>query len=172
MSPFQRTSEAPPPREPATLTPWSAAARLAPPARADRARVLPEDRDFLAMHAAYRASGGLARGDDLARLFEDRRCGDFVSLARLIATGEIFSFDWHRSFWVPMFQFELRDLSIKPAPRQVLAELARAFDGWALAIWFARPNSCLNAHRPVDLLDSNLPAVLGAARTDRFVALG
>ena len=172
MSPFQTTSEAPSPREPAMLTPWNAAARLAPTARADRARVLPEDRDFLAMHAAYRASGGLARGDDLARLFEDRRCGDFISLAGLITAGEIFSFDWHRSFWVPMFQFELRDLSIKPGPRQVLAELARAFDGWSLAIWFARPNSCLNGHRPVDLLDSDLPAVLDAARTDRFVALG
>jgi len=172
MSPFHRTSELPAPRERATGSLWGRSARLATPACRERADVLPKDRDFVAMHAAYRGSGGMARGDDLARLLEDRQRGDFVSLARLIVAGEIFSFEWHHSFWVPMFQFELRDLSTKAAAHQVLAELARAFDGWALALWFTQPNSCLDGQRPVDLLDSNLPAVLGAARTARFIAVG
>lgn len=133
---------------------------------------VPSDRDFLAMRAAYLATGGTARGDDLARLLEDRRRGDGVSLARLIVAGEVFGFEWHRLFWVPMFQFELRDLSLKPGPRQVLAELASEFDGWTLAIWFSEANCWLNERRPVDVLDSNLAAVLGAARTDRFIAAG
>jgi len=133
---------------------------------------LPSDRDFFAMRGAYRASGGTARGDDLARLLEDHRRGDRVSLARLVVSGEIFGFEWRRLFWVPMFQFEPRDLSLKRGPRQVLAELASEFDGWTLAIWFSQPNCWLNERRPVDVLDSNLPAVLGAARADRFIAAG
>ncbi|HEX7441459.1 MAG TPA: hypothetical protein VF319_15325 [Caldimonas sp.] len=124
------------------------------------------------MCVGYRATGGTARGDDLARLLEDHPRGSFVSLARLIASGEVFGFERQHTFWVPMFQFELRDLSIKEGLRQVLAELVTVFDGWALALWFVRPNSSLKDGRPVDLLDSNLAAVLDAARTDRFVAAG
>lgn len=132
----------------------------------------PSDRDFAAMRAAYRATGGIARGDDLARLLEDRRCGDGASLARLITCNAVFGFEWRRDFWIPMFQFELRDLSLKSAPRQVLAELCAEFDGWTLATWFAQPNCWLNDLRPVDVLDSDLPAVLEAARADRFIAAG
>lgn len=133
---------------------------------------LPSDRQFVAVRAAYRATGGTARGLDLARLLAYRRLGDFASLARLIVSGEIFSFEWHDTFWVPMFQFELRDLSIKQGPRQVRAELASELDGWTLAVWFVQPSSWLNGRRPVDLLESNLPAVLDAARGDRFIATG
>lgn len=133
---------------------------------------VPSDRDFIAMRTAYRASGGIACGDDLARLLEDHQRGDFISLAKLIVAGDVFGFDRHHTFWVPMFQFELHDLSVKPASRQVLAELGSAFDGWSLATWFVRANCWLNGQRPVDLLDSNRPSVLEAARVDRFIAVG
>lgn len=133
---------------------------------------VPSDRDFVAMRAGYRATGGVARGDDLARLLEDMQRGDVSTLARLIASGEVFGFDWHGNFWVPMFQFELRDLSVKPSVRQVQRELAEAFDGWTIAVWFAQRNAWLGEERPVDLLDSQLSAVLHAARADRFMATG
>lgn len=132
---------------------------------------LPNDRGFAAMRAAFRATGGLARADDLARLLDDRR-GVFPGLATLIDSGDGSGFEWRDVLWVPMFQFELRDLSIKQRSRQVLAELPVSYDGWVIAAWFVRPNSWLNERRPVDLLDSNLPALLDAARADRFVALG
>lgn len=135
-------------------------------------RRVPSDRDFVAMRTGYRATGGIARGDDLARLLEDTQSGDLTSLARLIATGEVFGFEWHGSFWVPMFQFELRDLSAKPSVRQVQRELAQVFDGWTIAVWFAQRNSWLDEQRPVDLLDTQFPAVLRAARADRFIATG
>ena len=133
---------------------------------------LPTSRGFRTVLSAYHASGGVARGDNLGRLLDDWQCGDFVSLARLIASGEIFSFRWHGENWVPMFQFDLRDLSCRPGPRQVSAELKSVFDDWTLAVWFVQPNSWLHAQRPLDLLDSNLPAVLQAARADRFIAAG
>ena len=73
----------------------------------------PNSRGFVNMLSDYHASGGLTRGDTLGRLLDDWRCGDFISLARLIASHEIFGFRWHGESWVPMFQFE-RDLSVKP----------------------------------------------------------
>lgn len=132
----------------------------------------PGEPDFRALCSAFRNSGGMLRGDDLARLLEDHRCGDFVSLARFITRHEIFSFEWRDTVWVPMFQFNLRNLSIRPGPQRVLAELGGALDGWALAFWFSRPNAWLRGGRPVDLLDADLGHVLRAARADRFTAKG
>lgn len=133
---------------------------------------LPSDRDFIAMLAAYRATGGIARTDDLARMLNEQRRAGLDGLAGLIASGTVFGFEWRRAFWLPMFQFEPHDLTLKPAPRQVVAELTDEFDGWALAVWFAHQNSWLQGRRPVDLLDSQLTQVLEAARADRFIAAG
>lgn len=130
----------------------------------------PTDGDFIALGVAYRGSGGLARGDDLARLLEERRCGDYSSLARLIVGGLVFSFRWHEDFWVPLFQFDKRDLSVRAVLRPVLAELATVFDGWAVGDWFVRPNARLLGERPIELLDANLAAVREAARGDRLDA--
>ena len=130
------------------------------------------EHDFNVLRHAFRPSGGIARGDDLSRLLEDHRCGDFISLARFIAQHEIFAFQWRDSFWIPMFQFDLQDLSIRTGPRRVLAELESVFDGWALAVWFAQGNSWLHGHRPVDLIETDLDSVLQAACADRFIANG
>lgn len=127
---------------------------------------------FAALLAAYRRTGGTACGGDVARLLDDHRLGEFDSLARLIASNEVFGFEWLSTLWIPMFQFELRDLSIKPGAQLVMAELGASFDGWARAAWFALPNSWLNDWRPVDLMDTDLNEVLGVARIDRFIAVG
>lgn len=132
----------------------------------------PIDCEFAMLQAAYRSTGGIAHGDDLARLLADHPCGDFVSLARLIISGEIFGFERHETFWVPMFQFDLRDLSIRGVLQKVFDSLPAKIDGWILAVWFAQRNHGLNHSRPVDLLDSNLPAVMEAARADFIVAAG
>jgi hypothetical protein len=128
--------------------------------------------EFDALRLSYRASGGLVCGDELARALEDRGSGGFVSLAKLIVCAEVFGFEWRHGFWVPMFQFSPEELTIKPATKAVLAELGSAFDDWDLATWFVRPNSWLGERRPLDLLQSELPSVLQAARADRFAATG
>ena len=138
----------------------------------DRLGPEPSARGHNAMLAAFQRSGGMARGDDLGRLLDYLNRGDFVSLARSIASGAVFGFAWREVFWIPMFQFELRDLSINTAPQAVVAELAGSYTGWSLASWFSEPNSWLQDSRPVDLLKTDLPAVLGAARADRFVVNG
>lgn len=130
----------------------------------------PTSRGFTALLAAYRASGGTARGDDVARLLEDHGLGDFIGLARLIASNEVFGFEWRSTLWIPMFQFDLHDLSVKSSAQLVLEELGAGFDGWARAAWFARPNNWLQRRKPVDLMGSSLEDVLSAARADLFVA--
>ena len=142
------------------------------PAHDESIHELPSSRGFAALLATFRATGGTAKGDDLACLLEGRDTGNFVALARLIAAGNVFGFEWRSTLWIPMFQFELRDLSVKPAVGAVLAELGAAFDGWARAAWFAQPNCWLHDRAPVDMLDTELAEVLGAARTDRFIAVG
>jgi hypothetical protein len=132
----------------------------------------PNSHGFVTMLSDYHASGGLARADNLGRLLDDWQCGGFVSLAKLIAAGDIFSFRWQGESWVPMFQFELRDLSVKPGPRLVLAELKPVLDDWGLAVWFIQPNPRLKTRRPLDLLDSDTEGVLVAARAERSIAGG
>ena len=138
--------------------------------------VRPEEPDryqpFFAVQEALRGKGGLARADDLARLLEDCRHVDFIGLAKLMVSGAIFSVEWGGTQWIPMFQFNLADLTVKPAARSVLTELNTTFDGWALAEWFTQPNDWLAGRLPVDMIDSDLPVVLDAARADRFIANG
>lgn len=133
---------------------------------------LPSSQGFAALLAAYRASGGTARGNDVARLLQEYQIGTFVSLAKLIAADEVFTFEWRSTLWIPMFQFEPGNLSTKRAAQLVLAELGSMFNGWERATWFARPNSWLNSRRPVDLIDTELAEVSAAARADRFIAVG
>lgn len=127
----------------------------------------PTDAGLAAMRAAYRASGGVACGDDLARLADLYANVDVTLLARRVVAGRVFGFHWRQSFWIPMFQFDLRDLSIRTAPRRVVDVLAPAWDGWTMASWFARANARLNERRPVDLLDVDLEAVVAAATRDQ-----
>ena len=133
---------------------------------------LPTRQGFTALLMAFRATGGTARGNDVARLLSDHGVGDYIGVARLIANGDVFGFEWRHELWIPMFQFELTTLSVKPETRQVLAELGSAYNGWSCAAWFARSNSYLNLQTPVDLLETRLADVLKAARADRFLAVG
>ena len=128
--------------------------------------------DFEALRAAYRATGGLADGDDFARLLEDRQCGDCVSLARLIASRAVFGFPWHGRFWIPMCQFDRRDLSVRTSTRRIVEELMPPYDGWEMAAWFVQPNAWLNGSSPLDGIDSDAGQVLKAASVERFVATG
>ena len=128
--------------------------------------------DGLAMFAALRATGGMARGDDLARLLSYLDPGDAASLSKLVAAGQVFGFEWRGTYWVPTFQFELGDLSVRRGLSGVLNELHAVFDGRELATWFCQPNAALAERLPVDVLDTDMAAVVGAARLDRFVVAG
>ena len=142
------------------------------PGVANRISSVPTSAGFAALLSAFRATGGVVRGNELAMMLEDLKMGDLASLGRAMAEREICSFQWRSAFWIPMFQFDLDNLSFKPGPRRILQELSGVLDEWMLTAWFAQPNSWLSGCKPVDLLASNWPAVHEAARADRCVAAG
>jgi hypothetical protein len=138
----------------------------------DAVDLAPGDAGFIALCAAYRGSGGIARGTDLAHWMAGRGEGDSRALAALIVGRQAFSFDWHGTFWVPMFQFSPQQPAWGMGARQVLAELAPLLEGWQLAVWFVRANTWLAGQRPLDLLADQRERVLAAARADRCVING
>lgn len=153
-----------------TMTVMDRAARslgreLPPPSMLQR-----RDRDFIGLLSAYSEHAGLARGAFLSHVWPQRAGGDGSSLKSLIVSSQVFSFDWHDGYWVPLFQFEPRSRTVRAASRAVLAELGTVLDGWALAFWFVSPHAWLGGERPVDLLDERLDDVLAAARADRYAA--
>ena len=144
-------------------------AAFPPPARAwpsaDGAIALrPDSASFVAMLAAFSATGGTVRADDLARLMADHQRGDYISLARMLVSGDVFSFSWRGGVWVPMFQFDSADLSVNAAARAVCAQLTQCLDGWAVAAWFATPHLALDRRLPIDLLAMDPQRVVQAAR--------
>ncbi len=132
----------------------------------------PNDRDFVALQTCLRPTGGLARGDDLALRLGEGEPGGHARLARLIVSGQLFSFAWLGNYWLPMFQFHAAGLGLRDEPRAVLRELVEVLDGWSLALWFVQPCTCLAGRCPLALLFSDLPAVLQAARLQRYVVKG
>ena len=134
------------------------------PAPVQEHDLVPSGRGFIALLEAFRAAGGTAPGEVVGRLLDEHRPGPAVSLAKLIFTGQVFGFEWRGSLWIPMFQFDAVDLTLKASVQQVRAALPPQASGWALASWFAQPHSRLGGLRPVDRLEADLPAVLRAAR--------
>jgi len=125
----------------------------------------PTGSGFIAMLEAFRPTGGTAPGEIVARLLEEHQPGIAVSLAKLIYTGQVFGFEWRANLWIPMFQFDADDLKLKTGPQQVRAELPPLWSGWMRAAWFASPNDWLDGCIPADELDSDLGAVLWAAKS-------
>ena len=131
-----------------------------------------EDRQFLEMEQAFRATGGLVSGDELARRLRRHADQPISTLARWIVERRALSFAWQTRTLLPMFQFDLSDMTLRPTVTAVARELKDVFDDWDLVLWFARPNVWLSDSAPVDLIAADAPAVLDAARADRFIALG
>jgi hypothetical protein len=123
----------------------------------------PNGRTFIELLTAFRDSGGTAPGEVVGRLLAEYQCAKIESLATLVAQKRVFSFEWRRCRWFPMFQFELSDWSLKSGPYQVCRTLPQESSSWTIAVWFASPNQQLAGQAPANMLETNLPAVLQAA---------
>ena len=125
----------------------------------------PSGSGFIALLEAFRPTGGTAPDEIVARLLEEHQVGISVSLAKLIYTGQVFGFEWRTSLWIPMFQFDADNLTLKARPQQVRAELPPLWSGWMNASWFASPNVWLDGRSPAEMIDSDIDAVLRAAQS-------
>lgn len=130
------------------------------------------DAEFVALRVGFRSGGGLANGDELARRLHVLGEGGYARLARWIVARQVFSFAWSGHFWLPMFQFNPRDLSPHAGLRPVLAELSDVMDGLSTAQWFTEVNVALQGQSPVDAWPHRWADVFEAARMQRFVLNG
>lgn len=129
------------------------------------------DHQFIALLDSYRSSGGFAQAQEVSDRFRRHSGSDASTLARWINHREVISVVWQSKLWLPLFQFKRVDMSRQTGLDQVLAELRCIYDPWELAHWFSQPNAWLAEQSPADALCLDLPAVLLAARADRFAAV-
>ena len=138
----------------------------------DTPRTRLDHQQFEAMSAAFRPHGGFVSADDVThrlRRLPDHRLS---MLERWLVSRKVLNVWWRGQTLMPMFQFDLENMAIKPACARVVDELKAVFDDWELTLWFATPNTWLDGSTPVALLASDAFAVLQAARADRFVSRG
>ncbi len=131
-----------------------------------------DHRQFEVMTYAFRPHGGFVCGDDVARRLRRSTEPPTSTIERWVAARSALNIWWHDQTLMPVFQFDLEDMSIRPACARVNDELKAVFDDWELALWFATSNIWLSDAAPVSLIAVDSFAVLQAARADRFIACG
>ena len=129
------------------------------------------DAQYSTMDRAYARRGGWTSGDDVARLLRRRFEQPVSTLARWIVARRIVSFDCHGQTLVPLFQFDLADMSPRPGVLEVVAQLTDTLDDLALALWFATANAWLDGETPVDAIATDQAAVSRAALACRLALL-
>ena len=130
------------------------------------------DHQYLAVARAYASSGGIAGCEEMVGLL--RCCHDqpISVLARWIVGRAVVCFEWRATTLLPIFQFDVADMTIRPQVSDVLSELRDTFDDREVALWFAQPNAWIDGRAPVDVLRIDPVSVLDAARADRYIARG
>lgn len=133
------------------------------------------------MLGSYRGNGGLARAEHVLSSLSRRGVADLSSMARWIVECRVISFDWQSEIWLPLFQFDPVDMSLRPEVAPLIAEWDGLLDARELAQWFARPNGWLGELSPAEVIaahagrflrDDDFAELLNAARADRFAVAG
>lgn len=129
---------------------------------------VPSGVGFVALLAAYRASGGTMRCEDMMQQIRARQRGQDASLLRMIAARHVLSFQWRNSIWLPLFQFEVEGNApcarLKVMAHDVITTLSNRLDDWGKAAWFVQSNAMLAGRKPVDTIEEDFPSVLRAAQ--------
>ena len=73
------------------------------------------DSEFVQMLNGFRSSGGLARLSEVVALSERRGSLDIAALSGSLARRELICFEWQSEGWLPLFQFDPLDMTIRSA---------------------------------------------------------
>jgi len=122
--------------------------------------------------ADFSACGGVATGDDVAERLRVTVRQPLSALARWIVEKQVITFSCNSGLMLPLFQFDFEQGCVRSDATAALLELKGAMTDNEVACWFAQPNTWLGGAVPAQTLLINFPAVLAAARADRFVAKG
>ncbi len=121
---------------------------------------------------AFRSSGGVATGSELAAILSPLVDQSISRVARWIVSREVVTFAWRATILIPLFQFDLDRMCVRAGMHSVCSELWGAMDSSELVLWFALPNAWLDGATPAKKMATDVGAVLNAARADRFIAKG
>ncbi len=130
------------------------------------------DEAFIELLHFYRCRGGMAREIEVLSHLKCRAFQAGQPASRPSEFDRAVRFSWGGWTWLPLFQFNREDLSLRAQPLRVVDELMPVFDGWEVTRWFAARNTWLRDQLPIDVMDENLSLVIEAARVDRFIAAG
>ena len=130
------------------------------------------DRQFIALLTGFRNSGGLARAQEVATRCKARDEACVLALARWVLAGEVVRVEWGQQIWLPLFQFDPRDMSRRAGLGDALAELSLPPGSWELARWFSAANTWLEELSPAEVLAHDSAAVLQAARAKSLGVMG
>ena len=125
------------------------------------------NRRFVNLLDAFRESGGLARADEVASQFQRRSEQHISVFGGWLIKRQAIGFEWNSKLWMPLFQFNHADMSLRAGLAGILAELVVVCNHWDVASWFVTPNPWLSDGQPVDALAVGAPKVLWAARAER-----
>jgi hypothetical protein len=138
-----------------------------PPANALRLMEMAQD----ARRAAVDSTEWLKATDIAAR--SDRAVRNPSTVPNRWKTrGRIFAINLNGADLFPWYGLQLVKeddkwvLEPKPALEKVLKVLKVELSGWEIAEWFASHNGYLSGERPIDVLDTDLEAVVRAAETE------
>lgn len=125
-----------------------------------------------ALESAFQATGGVAEAEEIASLLR-RRCEQPLSqLARWIVSRQVVHFERWGQTLMPLFQFDLDSVTIRPEVRAVLDELGATLEPHDVARWFVTPNSRLAGDTPVRRLATDAAGVAEAARSGGLATTG
>jgi hypothetical protein len=134
-----------------------------PPAHGLTQREADLDAELREMQNGYRASGGLASGDELAFRLRGHSAQPISVLARWIVGRNVVAIHWRSQTLLPLFQFHLHDMSLRAEMQPMVPLLSAVFDEWQVAQWFARQNAGLDGRSPADEMNRDPARVLHAA---------
>lgn len=124
------------------------------------------------MEHAFRASGGFVSADELVMLLMRSMEQPISQLAHWIVDRDVISFQWQSRTVLPLFQFDLSTLTPRACVTCVIRELIPALSDWDTCLWFVAPNAWLANASPLEAIWRDTPAVLDAARGERFLLRG
>jgi len=120
----------------------------------------------------FSAYGGAATGDDVAERLRVCVRQPVSALARWIVDKQVITFSCGSRLMLPLFQFDFDQGCVRSNAAAALLELKGVMTDNEVACWFAQPNTGLDGGVPAQRLLIDFPAVLAAARVDRFVVKG
>lgn len=118
----------------------------------------------------FHSCGGVVTGGEIAERLRHVFSQPFSLLARWIVDRQVLTFSCCSGLMFPVFQFDFVRGCVHSGVVRAMSELSGALIDDEVARWFVRPNGWLSGATPADSFVCQAPAVLAAARADRFLA--